>query len=124
MSRASIFALVFLLLAGLVAAPGLSMAMGEPMIHGATMMQDGHSAHHHGAATNNHAAPAPMALIHHAKAMIACSAWCAGAFLTWLPATSAWAPVLKFAHDRPALAPALTGLAPCPPLEPPRSLLS
>jgi hypothetical protein len=119
--------LLFLsLLVGLAAAPAVSFAapQGHEQMTMAMMAgMDATMPAHHRMVMQDVKAPgsAPAHDRHHAAA---CAAWCAGAFLTTLPVPTAWPSTPPSLHLQPALAERLAGLAPAPPLQPPKSTLS
>ena len=116
--------LTLFLLAGLTAAPAASFAAPEGLEMHQAMMADMDAsmhAHHMMMQTEKTRAPAPA---HHDKHVAACAAWCAGAFLTTLPAGQAWNHSTPSPRLEPTPADPLAGLAPTPPLQPPRRALS
>lgn len=120
---ARLFLIVFLL-AGLAAAPAASFAapQGHEM-HPAMMAGMDASMHaHHMMMQTEKAQPAPPA--HHDNHAAACAAWCAGAFLTTLPAAPSWNIGTPSPQLEPTRAEPLAGLIPAPPLQPPKRLLS
>lgn len=120
---ARLFLIVFLL-AGLAAAPAASFEapQGHEM-HPVMMADMDASMHtHHMMMQTEEAQPATPA--HHDNHAAACAAWCAGAFLTTLPSAPAWNTAAPSPHLEPALAEPLAGLAPAPPLHPPKRQFS
>ena len=120
---AHLFLIVFLL-AGLTAAPAASFAAPEGHEMKTAMMADGDAsmhAHHMMMQAEKTQAPAPA---HDEKHIAACAAWCAGAFLTTLPAGPAWNHAAPSPRLNPTPVDPLTGLAPTPPLQPPKRQLS
>lgn len=120
---ARLFLIVFLL-AGLTAAPSASFAAPEGLeMHQAMMADMDASMHaHHVMMQTEKAQPVPPA--QHDKHAAACAAWCAGAFLTTLPSGLAWNNATPSPHLEPTPADPLAGLAPAPPFQPPKRLLS
>lgn len=115
------------LLAGLAVAPAASF--GAPKGHEIspammTGMDPSMHTHHMMMQTEKTQAPGPAAPAHHDKHVAACAAWCAGAFLTTLPAGQAWNHSTPSPRLEPTPADPLAGLAPTPPLQPPRRALS
>lgn len=116
--------LIIFLLAGLAAAPAASFAAPQGHEMKATMMADmDASMHAHHMMMQTEKAQ-PIAPIHHDKHAVACAAWCAGAFLTTLPAGPMWNHATPSPHLEPTPAEPLAGLAPAPPLQPPKRLFS
>ena len=112
------------LLAGLAVAPAASF--GAPKGHEMspammTGMDASMHAHHMMMQTEKTRAPAPA---HHDKHVAACAAWCAGAFLSTLPTATAWNNAKPSPHIEPTPVEPLAGLAPAPPLQPPKRLFS
>ncbi|HZG31179.1 MAG TPA: hypothetical protein VE079_22235 [Ensifer sp.] len=120
---ARLFLIIFLL-AGLTAAPAASFAAPEGLeMHQAMMADMDASMHaHHMMMQTEKAQPAAPA--RHDKHAAACAAWCAGAFLTTLPAGQVWSHTTPSPRLEPTPADPLAGLAPAPPLQPPKRLLS
>lgn len=120
---ARLFLIVFLL-GGLTAAPAASFAAPQRHeMHPAMMTQMDASTHaHHMMMLSEKAQPATPA--HHDNHAAACAAWCAGAFLTTLPAASAWNIGTPSPQLEPTRAEPLAGLALTPPLQPPKRMLS
>ena len=121
---AHLFLIVFLL-AGLAAAPAASFAAPQGLEMHQTMMANMEApmhAHHTMMMQTEKAQPA--APTHHDNHAAACAAWCAGAFLTTLPAGPAWNHAAPSPRLNPTPVDPLAGLAPTPPLQPPKRQLS
>ena len=112
------------LLAGLAAAPAASFAAPEGFEMHRAMMADMDASMHanHMMLQTENAQPAAPA--QHDKHAAACAAWCAGAFLTTLPAGPAWNHATPSPRLDPTPVDPLAGLAPAPPLQPPERPLS
>lgn len=117
-----LFLIVFLLV-GLAAAPAASLAAprGHEM-HPAMMADVDAALHAHHMMHTEKVQPASPT--HHESHTAACAAWCAGAFLSTLPSAPAWNNAAPLPGLEPARAEPLAGLAPTPPLQPPKHLLS
>ncbi|MET3612269.1 outer membrane biosynthesis protein TonB [Rhizobium aquaticum] len=116
--------LIVCLLAGLAAAPAASFAapQGHEMTTAMMTDMDASMDAHHMMMQTEKTKPASPA--HHGDHAAACAAWCAGAFLTTLPASPAWNHATPSPRLEPTPAEPLTGLVPAPPLQPPKRLLS
>lgn len=123
MQRLSGLLFLVLILAGLALAP--LGALAAPDMNHAVSASDVHMhEHRHGqASAKDHCDEMPMDT-QHRKAMINCMAWCAGAFLTALPAAAWLSAPLPPNHDQPSPSAPLIGREPMPPFEPPQSPLS
>lgn len=120
---ARLFLTVFLL-AGLAAAPAASFAPPQGLeMHQAMMadMDTSMHAHHMMMQTEK---TQPTAPAHHGDHTAACAAWCAGAFLSTLPSGPAWNHAAPSPRLNPTPVDPLAGLAPAPPLQPPKRQLS
>ncbi len=120
---AHLFLIVFLL-AGLAAAPAASFAAPQGLEMHQAMMANMDATMHADHMMMQTEKAKPAAPIHGDSHAAACAAWCAGAFLTTLPSAPTWATAMPSPQLEPTRAEPLAGLAPTPPLQPPRHALS